>query len=63
MTPKLAVCPYSAVCSRERSEPAMSEANRVGGWTADERLVAAEHPPAAGRGSLPLSLSSGVDAA
>ena len=47
---------------RERSEPAMSAANRVG-EVGRERLVAAEHPPAAGRGSLPLSLSSGVDAA
>nr|PZN18730.1 MAG: hypothetical protein DIU78_22330 [Pseudomonadota bacterium] len=44
------------------SEPATSEASRVG-EVGGERLVAAKHPPASGRGSLPQSLSSGVDAA
>src|SRR5690606_1812903 len=45
----------------QRARDERSESRRRG--SADERLVAAEHPPAAGRGSLPLSLSSGVDAA
>src|SRR5690606_20703319 len=47
---------------RERSERATSAASRIG-EVGRERLVAAKHTPAAGRGSLPLSKSSDVDAA